>query len=149
MPKGMAVSVFGVLARSVRLAKAIRCGPYAALMIRGVISVLALVFGSAASAGEATVAVAANFLETAEEIAALFEYETGDSIVLAHGSTGRLYAQIVNGAPFDIFLAADAVRPAALEEAGLTYDSTTYAIGRLVLVGREPFRLGKDLNKGR
>ncbi len=108
-------------------------------MIRAGFLILAATFAAfSALAEEATVAVAANFLTTAETLAAAYEAATGDRIVLAHGSTGRLYAQIVNGAPFDVFLAADAARPAALEEAGRSAARETYALGQLVLVARIP-----------
>lgn len=96
-----------------------------------------------ARAGEATVAVAANFLTTAETLAELFEYKTGDQILLAHGSTGRLYAQILNGAPYDLFLSADAERPDLLVAEGVATDRMTYALGQMVLVSRDA--LGDDL----
>lgn len=115
-------------------------------MLRGLVASLALFFAAAPALAErATVAVAANFLTTAEDLAGLYAYRSGHEIVLAHGSTGRLYAQIVNGAPFDLFLAADAVRPAALEEAGLTSARMIYALGRLVLVSRGSPDAGTDL----
>ena len=99
---------------------------------------VAMLFGGLpARADEATVAVAANFLTTAETLAELYEYKTGHVILLAHGSTGRLYAQIRNGAPYDLFLAADAERPGLLDDEGLAADRMTYALGRLVLVSRE------------
>ena len=80
-------------------------------------------------------AVASNFAPVAKEIAQRFENETGHKVTLATGSTGQHYAQIVNGAPFDVFLAADDERPALLEQAGLAImDSRfTYALGQLVL----------------
>lgn len=82
-----------------------------------------------------TVAVASNFARTAAELASRFEDETGIAVRLSNGSTGKLYAQIVNGAPFDLFLAADSIRPAKLEESGLTVAGSrfTYARGRLAL----------------
>lgn len=89
---------------------------------------------SAAAAGNVTVAVAANFLTTSEEIAARFEAETGHTVTIAHGSTGQIYSQIEAGAPFDIFLSADARRPELLIETGLAREVRTYALGRLVLV---------------
>jgi molybdate transport system substrate-binding protein len=82
------------------------------------------------------VAVAANFQSTLDRLAAAYEAETGDRPVAVPGATGALYAQIVNGAPIDIFLAADAERPAALESSGLTSGRTLYALGRLALVDR-------------
>lgn len=103
-----------------------------------ILLILLLLVSRPALAGEVTVAVAANFLVTAEEIAARFEDATGHSVTLAHGSTGQIYAQIEAGAPFDIFLSADARRPELLNEAGLAADVRTYALGRLVLVSTEP-----------
>lgn len=86
-------------------------------------------------AEEVTVAVAANFTEPAKEIAAAFEKATGDKVVLSFGSSGQFYTQIVNGAPFEVFLSADAERPTKAEQAGLAVAGTrfTYAVGRLVL----------------
>lgn len=84
---------------------------------------------------EVTVAVASNFAPTIQKLADLFEQETGTPVVLSFGSTGKQYAQIVNGAPFDVFLAADSQRPRLLEEQGIAIGGTrfTYAVGRLVL----------------
>ncbi len=84
---------------------------------------------------EANIAVAANFSETANELAELFRKQTGHEVTLSFGSTGKHYAQITNGAPFDAFLAADAVRPKLLEDNGLTILNTrfTYAIGKVAL----------------
>lgn len=87
-------------------------------------------------AGEVTVAVASNFLTTAEKLARAFHEDTGHMVTLTHGSTGALYAQIVAGAPYDVFLSADAQRPDQLWRDGLAFDKKTYAIGRLVLVSR-------------
>ena len=83
-----------------------------------------------------TVAVASNFLRTAEALAESFERETGTALRLVPGSTGRLYAQIVNGAPFDLFLAADRRRPAALVDTGLAAPDARLdlATGRVALV---------------
>ena len=81
-----------------------------------------------------TVAVAANLLPSAQTLVAAYGAVSGDTVQLAHGSTGRLYAQIVAGAPFDIFLSADAERPARLMAEGLGRDVRTYALGRIVLV---------------
>ena len=88
-----------------------------------------------AEAEPLTVAVASNFIWPAEELAARFEETSGHEVRIASASTGKLYAQIVNGAPFGVLLAADAERPALLEEsgAGLAETRFTYAIGRLVL----------------
>lgn len=80
-------------------------------------------------------AVASNFAPWAEELGRSFARERGHRIVWSRGSTGKLYAQIVQGAPFDLFLAADSRRPRLLEERGLAISGTrfTYVRGRLVL----------------
>ena len=87
------------------------------------------------SAEEVHVAVAANFTAPAKDLQPAYEKATGDKLILSFGATGAFYAQIKNGAPFDVLLAADAKTPAqAVKEgygvAGSTY---TYAIGKLVL----------------
>jgi molybdate transport system substrate-binding protein len=99
-----------------------------------------------AAGEEAVIAVAANFLEVVERLEGSFERESGHSVTLVGGSTGKLYAQIANGAPFDVFLAADQERPERLEREGLAVAGSrfTYAVGRLVLWSREPGRLGSD-----
>ena len=87
------------------------------------------------AAEEVRVAVAANFLATLNEIASNFERDTGHTAVVSSGSSGKLYAQIKNGAPFDVFLSADATRPKLLEEEGFVVQGSrfTYAVGRLTL----------------
>lgn len=102
---------------------------------------LALVACSApARAAETRIAVAANFAEPAQEIAARFEATTGHRAVLSFGSSGQFFAQIANGAPFDVFLSADAERPIKVEADGLSVRGSrfTYATGRLVLWSRTP-----------
>jgi molybdate transport system substrate-binding protein len=86
-------------------------------------------------AGEVQVAVAANMAPAMAKIGAAFTRETGHRAIVALGSTGKFYAQIRNGAPFEVLLAADADTPAKLEAEGLAVRDTrfTYAIGRLVL----------------
>ncbi len=87
-----------------------------------------------ASAAQALVAVAANFKSTAELLAAEFEASTEHELVVISGSTGKLYTQITNGAPFDLFLAADMERPARLAAAGGSpMPPRTYASGQLGL----------------
>ncbi|MFU0841520.1 MAG: Molybdate-binding periplasmic protein ModA [Burkholderia sp.] len=90
---------------------------------------------SAVFAAEIHVAVAANFTGPAKELAPLYEKATGDKVVLSFGSTGAFYAQIKNGAPFDVMLAADAKTPAKMVNEGLGVKGTefTYAVGKLVL----------------
>ncbi len=94
-----------------------------------------LLAGHALADDTVLVAVASNFATTAGELAARFEELSGTTVLLSSGSTGKLYAQIVNGAPFDVFLAADAARPAILERSGHAVSGSrrTYAIGRLVI----------------
>lgn len=104
----------------------------------------------AARAEEATVAVAANFLAPLDALVAEFETATPHRITVTSGSTGQLYAQIVNGAPFDILLAADRERPRLLAEAGAGDASSvfTYAVGRLALWSRDPDLVGEDTLTG-
>lgn len=86
-------------------------------------------------ADEVQVAVAANFTAPMQKIAAQFEEDTGHMALLTFGSTGKFYAQIKNGAPFEVLLAADDETPAKLEREGaaLAGQRFTYAIGKLVL----------------
>ena len=86
-------------------------------------------------ADKTTIAVAANFTAAAKKITTAFESETGHEVVLAYGSTGKLFAQIAYGAPFDAFLAADAARPtkAVKSEFALGGTQFTYALGKIVL----------------
>lgn len=87
----------------------------------------------------ARIAVATNFLNTAQKLEAAFEAETDFTIDLVSGSTGQLYTQIINGAPYDAFLSADAARITRLVETGHGVDGTQaqYAQGRLVLYGAD------------
>jgi len=93
-----------------------------------------------ACADAVTVAVAANFSFTARRVADAFERAAPHEIRLVVGSTGKHYAQIVNGAPFDILLAADSDRPERLEREGRALPGSrfTYAVGRLALWSRVP-----------
>ena len=86
-------------------------------------------------AGEVQVAVAANFTAPVKRIAADFEKDTGHKALLAFGGTGKFYAQIRNGAPFEVLLAADDTTPARLEAEGAAVAGTrfSYASGRLAL----------------
>ena len=88
-----------------------------------------------AAAVEIRVAVASNFSRVAELLAFRFEEQTNYHVTLIPGSTGKHYAQISNGAPFDLFLAADVERPELLEKGGLAVEDTrvTYAFGQLLL----------------
>lgn len=88
-----------------------------------------------AYADEVQVAVAANFTAPIQAIAKDFEKDTGHKLVAAFGSTGQFYTQIKNGAPFEVFLAADDTTPARLEQEGDTVKGSrfTYAVGTLAL----------------
>ncbi|MBV8972508.1 MAG: molybdate ABC transporter substrate-binding protein [Sphingomonadaceae bacterium] len=101
---------------------------------------LALFAAAPVHAGETVVAVAANFTEPAKAIAAAFTKATGDTATLSFGSSGAFYTQMTHGAPFEVFLSADADRPAKLEADGLTVPGTrfVYAVGTLVLYSATP-----------
>ena len=96
---------------------------------------LALTIMGTAHAGEVQVAVAANFAGPMEKLAADFGRDTGHKAIVASGATGKFYAQIRNGAPFEVLLAADDETPARLEAEGHVVAGSrfTYATGRLVL----------------
>jgi molybdate transport system substrate-binding protein len=93
-----------------------------------------------------TIAVASNFQVTAKEIAAEFTAATQIPARISAGSTGKLYAQIINGAPFDVFLSADTARPKLLEENGVAVKGSraTYATGTLVLWSADSALQNKD-----
>ena len=94
-----------------------------------------LLISVAAHAAEVKLAVAGNFAQPMKEIAAEFEKDTSHKINLTQGATGKFYAQITNGAPFEVFLSADDETPTKLVKEGKAVAGTqfTYAIGRLVL----------------
>ncbi len=108
--------------------------PVAAVLIAG------LFLSAPLQAAELSVAVAANFTAPMQKIAAAFEKETGHKLALSFGSTGKFYAQIKNGAPFEVLFAADDETPARLEQEGQSVAGTrfTYAIGKLVLWSKQP-----------
>lgn len=99
-----------------------------------------------ARAAEALVAVAANFAETIEALKPHFETASGHTFTATTGATGKLYAQITEGAPFDVFLSADAKTPARLEEEGKAVKGTrfTYASGQVALWSATDGRIGGD-----
>ena len=103
--------------------------------MRPILLLIVLGLSAPVNANEALVAVATNFTTVLEKLRDQFEASTEYRIKVTSGSTGLLYAQIVHGAPFDIFLAADEARPALIEESGLGISGSrfTYAKGRLVL----------------
>lgn len=96
-----------------------------------------------AGAAELRVAVASNFTTTMRTLVAAFEEHSRDDIVVIPGSTGKLYAQIVNGAPFDAFFAADDERPRRLERDGRIVPGSrfAYARGNLVLWSADSTRI--------
>ncbi len=100
-------------------------------------AVLLLAAGSV-RAGDVSVAVASNFAAAASALETSFERKTDHQVRLVLGSTGKHYAQIRNGAPLDVLLAADGRRPMLLEEGGAAVRGSrfTYARGRLVLWSR-------------
>src|SRR5690606_26755125 len=95
---------------------------------------------------EALVAVAANFKDVMEHLEERFERQSGHELTVSIGSTGQFYSQIVQGAPFDVFLAADQERPARLERENRAVAGSrfTYAIGRLTLWSPDPERIAGD-----
>jgi molybdate transport system substrate-binding protein len=111
------------------------------------LGVLAIYQGTAL-AGEAQVAVAANFAEPMRAIAAVLQKTTGHTLKVTLGATGNLYAQIRNGAPFDVLLAADTKTPEKLEAEGLSQPGSrfTYATGKLVLWSADPSRVDAQGN---
>jgi molybdate transport system substrate-binding protein len=105
------------------------------------LSALALLAGAfAAHAETVQVAVAANFTAPMKIIAEAFKQDTGHTAEAAYGATGKFYAQITNGAPFQMLLSADDTTPAKLEAEGMTLPGTrfTYAIGTLTLWSADP-----------
>ena len=93
-----------------------------------------------ANAGEVRVAVAANFTAPMKQIAAQFQADTGHTVQASYGATGKFYAQIRNGAPYDVLLAADDSTPEKMAAEGLAQPASrfTYAVGKLVLWSKKP-----------
>lgn len=87
------------------------------------------------NAGTLRVAVASNFLKTAQELAHQFESQSQHKIQLSSGSSGKLYLQITKGAPYDLFLSADPEKPRELVKSGWGESKSvqTYALGKLLL----------------
>jgi molybdate transport system substrate-binding protein len=112
-------------------------------------AVALVIFGGClASAQEITVAAAADLQFAFQDVAARFQKDTGHSVKLIFGSSGNFFAQIQNGAPFDIFFSADIDYPRKLEAAGLTEPGTlySYATGKIVLLAPQGSPL--DLSRG-
>lgn len=93
-----------------------------------------------------TAAVASNALKAMTEISGLYKKQSGQRILISAGSTSKLYTQIINGAPFDLFFAANAREPERLEKAGLIVPGSrfTYAIGKLALYSRHADGIARD-----
>lgn len=98
-----------------------------------VIIIFLIFISSKSIADEIYIAVASNFTATMKVIADEFEKYSGHKVILISGSTGKHYGQIINGAPFDLFFAADSKTPKLLVENNLAESRFTYAKGRLVL----------------
>jgi molybdate transport system substrate-binding protein len=122
--------------------------------MRSVLALVLLLSVVAAQAAEVRVAVAANFLGTLQKLAPMYERASGNMLVLSSGASGAFYAQIVNGAPFDVFLSADVERAERLEQDGLTVPGTRFVYARGVPVLWSPRAglvdgEGKVLRQGR
>ncbi len=115
------------------------------IIAKGLLFATACLLSATASADLVSVAVASNFSDTAHQLARSFSERTGHRVRISAGSSGKLYAQIVNGAPFDVFLSADAARPERLEAEQLAVAGSrfSYALGTLVLYSvRDDYRGG-------
>lgn len=123
-------------------------------MLKFLPALFSVLTGVSVQAVEVQVAVAANFMTPMKQIALSFEQETGHKTQLISGATGKFYAQITQGAPFEVLLSADDETPRALESAGLAVPGTrfTYATGKLVLWSAQAGLVdaqGEVLKKGR
>lgn len=109
--------------------------PSLALRGRHLLALFILALSGIAGADQVQVAVASNFRAPMERVAEAFKRQTGHEVVAAYGATGALYAQIRNGAPFAVLLAADNLVPLRLENEGAAQSGSrfTYAIGALAL----------------
>ena len=106
-----------------------------------IVLLLTAAFGAPNSrADEIRVAVASNFRDAMTEAVEVYESGASHQVTLIFGSTGKHYAQVVNGAPYDLLFAADSERPARLEQSGRAIEGSrfTYAIGRLALWSPRP-----------
>ncbi len=106
-----------------------------------------------ANAGEVRVAAASDLAAPMERIGALFQKESGHTLKVIFGASGKLHAQIKAGAPFDVFLSGDEEQPRLLLQEGLAVGGSrfVYATGRLVLWSVQPGLVddkGAVLNKG-
>ncbi len=125
-------------------------------VLRGAVAAVLVSFGLAsvpACAGEVRAAVASNFAAPMERIAPLFEKESGHTVKVSFGSSGKFYSQIRGGAPFDVLLAADEDIPKRLlqEKLAVAGSRFVYATGRLALWSVQPGFVddkGAVLNRG-
>jgi molybdate transport system substrate-binding protein len=103
---------------------------------------------ASAQAAQVTVAAAADLTFAFKQLAADFQRQTGNSVLLSYGSSGIFFSQIMNGAPYDVFFSADTDYPQRLQAAGLTEPGSLYeyAIGRLVIWVAPASKL--DLKRG-
>jgi len=99
-----------------------------------------LALATAAQAETISIAVAANFTDATKVLAKAFKAKTGDDLAPSFGATGQLYAQISQGAPFEIFLSADSAAPTRVVAGGFGVKGTqfTYATGKVVLFSADP-----------
>jgi len=99
-----------------------------------------LMLSSLAQAAEVNVAVAANFTAPMKQLKPLFEKVSGHKLIASYGTVGKFYAQIKNGAPFELLISADDETPIRLGKDGLALPETrfTYAIGKLMLWSTKP-----------
>lgn len=123
------------------------------VMKSALLAVMSILLAIPALAAEVNVAVAANFTAPMKQIVAEFEKETGHKVVLSFGASGKFYAQIKSGAPFQLLLSADDEKPIQLIKDGLAVANSrfTYAIGTLVLWSAKPGFVdakGEVLGKG-
>lgn len=117
------------------------------------LGVLLVTMAQEANAGEVNAAIAANFTAPAQQIVELFQKESGHTVKLSFGSSGKFYAQIKAGAPFDVLLAADDAIPKRLVQEGAAVEGSrfVYATGKLALWSVQPDYVdekGAVLNKG-
>ena len=114
--------------------------------MRSLIVALLLMLSVPTHAGELTVAVASNFQTTLERIQPGFETQTGHRITIIGGATGKLATQVLQGAPFDVLLAADDKAPGKVlaGSKGIAGTEFTYALGALALYSADPSRISGD-----
>lgn len=110
------------------------------LLKRILLAGLLLAVNTIAAAETTLAAVASNFTKPMTEIAELFNKTTGHTAKLSFGSSGKIVSQLENGAPFEVFLAADEEKPLKLEQTGMAVAGGrfTYALGTLVLWSAKP-----------